>query len=216
MLKFFTSLFSRSPEPTATPEPLNAIIYDCEIIKAIPQENYGLEDIEFCSGWGDFKNMGISCICAYDFYQDQYNIFLQDNLAEFEDLVYSRDEVIGFNSLNFDDLLCGANGMAVATTYDMLAEVRIASGQPPHYVKGVTRGGYSLEALAQANLGYGKSGSGSQAPILWQRGQRGAVIDYCLKDVAIAKKLFERRSRLIDPTNGRRLQLRDINAATLD
>ncbi|MGL4501212.1 MAG: hypothetical protein ACRCU2_19225 [Planktothrix sp.] len=79
---------------------------------------------------------------------------------------------------------------------------------PPHYVKGVTRGGYSLEGLAKTNLGVGKSGSGVLAPQLWQQGQYGKVIDYCLGDVAMNRKLYQRRSQLVDPTNGQQLSLR--------
>ncbi|MGL4499413.1 MAG: hypothetical protein ACRCU2_10175 [Planktothrix sp.] len=79
---------------------------------------------------------------------------------------------------------------------------------PPHYVKGVTRVGYSLEALAQTNLGIRKSASGTLAPQLWQQGQQGKVMDYCLGDVAITRKLYQQRSQLVDPTNGQWLSLR--------
>lgn len=191
---------------------INAILYDCEIARCIPpQWNEGERDpeLEYCGGWDDFKGMGISVIAVYDLWQDCYRIFLEDNFNEFQKLVDARHGIIGFNSTSFDDNLCYAHGIKVATTYDLLAEVRIASGQPPHYVKGQTRGGYSLEQLAQANLGYGKSGTGSLAPELWQRGQRGAVIDYCLGDVAITKKLFEMRAGLTDPTTGETLILRN-------
>ncbi|MGL4502417.1 MAG: hypothetical protein ACRCU2_25360 [Planktothrix sp.] len=58
----------------------------------------------------------------------------------------------------------------MTTTYDLLCEIPVAAGMPPHYVKGVTRGSYSLEALAKTNLGVGKSGSGVLAPQLWQQG----------------------------------------------
>ncbi|MCT7971223.1 hypothetical protein [Laspinema olomoucense] len=133
---------------------------------------------------------------------------MQDNLAEFEALVKQADEVVGFNSLKFDDNLCAAHGLNVRTTYDLLCEIRVAAGMPPHYVKGVTRSGYSLEALAQANLGMGKSASGALAPQLWQQGQQGKVIDYCLGDVAMNRKLYQQRSQLVDPTNGQRLSLR--------
>lgn len=188
----------------------DALIYDCEVVNCIP--NWGEEldpNLKYCSGWDDFDGMGISVIGAYDFRQDRYRIFLEDNFQEFQKLVDDRKAIIGFNSLCFDDKLCEAHGLKVSTTYDLLAEVRVASGQPRYYVKGVTRGGYSLEKLTWANLGYGKSGSGSLAPELWQRGQQGAVIDYCLQDVEITRRLFDRRLTLTDPTNGETLILRE-------
>jgi hypothetical protein len=187
---------------------LNAsvIVYDCEIIKCIPPAVQ--PDLQYCEGWHDHAGMGISVIGVYDYLTDQYRVFLKDNFADFVKLVRDREHVIGFNSLAFDDRLCAAHGLEVTTTYDLLCEVRVASKQPPRYRPG-TRPGYSLERLALANLGTGKSGSGALAPELWQRGQRGAVIDYCLGDVALTKRLFDRRAGLIDPTGRGMLTLRE-------
>jgi hypothetical protein len=185
----------------------STIIYDCEIIRCIPPAVK--PDLEYCRGWSDHANMGISVIAVYDYLSKNYRVFLEDNFGEFADLAGSRDEVIGFNSLAFDDKLCAAHGIEVKTTYDLLCEVRAASGQPREYVYGRTRRGYSLEALARANLGTGKSGSGALAPELWQRGQRGAVISYCLGDVALTKRLFDRRAELVDPTGRGMLTLKE-------
>jgi hypothetical protein len=185
----------------------STIIYDCEIIKCIPP--VVKPNLEYCGGCRDHANMGISVIGVYDYLSRNYRVFLEDNFGEFVDLAGSRDVIIGFNSLAFDDKLCAAHGIKVTTTYDLLCEVRVASKQPPRYRPG-TRPGYSLERLAQANLGTGKSGSGALAPELWQRGQRGAVISYCLGDVQITRKLFELGvgDGLKDPTNGELLRLR--------
>lgn len=183
-----------------------AVIYDCEIARCIPNKEPS-PDLEYCQGWKDFPGMGISVICAYSSWQERYHIYLEDNLAEFQALINQAEEIIGFNSIAFDDQLCSANGLNVKTTYDLLCHVRVAAGMPPDYVKGKTRGGYSLEQLARVNLGYGKSGKGELAPELWQRGKRGQVIDYCMGDVSILKKLYQQRSRLLDPTNGKILTL---------
>lgn len=193
---------------------LDAVIYDCEIQKCIPDKNGVREEgFDYCEGWNDFLNMGISCICVYDCQEDEYRVFLRDNFPDFLALTTARDHIIGFNSLSFDDNLCRATGLTgFKTDYDLLCEVRVASGQPPHYVPSITRGGYSLGALAQANLGVGKSGSGELAPKLWQQGKMGAVIDYCLRDVQLTKRLFDlaQADQLVDPTNGQRLSLRKL------
>jgi DEAD/DEAH box helicase domain-containing protein len=184
--------------------PKKTVIYDCEIVRCIPNKQPS-PDLDYCQGWGDFSGMGLSVICAYSSWQDRYHIYLKDNLTEFQTLINQAEEIIGFNSIAFDDQLCAANGLNVKTTYDLLCHVRVAAGMPPNYVKGKTRAGYSLEQLARVNLGYGKSGKGELAPELWQRGKRGQVIDYCMGDVSILKKLYQQRSRLIDPTNGQLL-----------
>jgi hypothetical protein len=101
-------------------------------------------------------------------------------------------------------------------TYDLLCEVRAASGQPRQYTPRVTRGGYSLDALAKANLEISKSGRGDLAPKLWQRGEYGAVIDYCLRDVMLTKRLFEKRTHLVDPTDGSSLCLRELDEPILE
>lgn len=199
-------LFHRPPSP---PAPKNAIVYDCEIVRAMPVPGVAPDPtLEYCGGWTDFEGMGISCICAYDFATDGYRVFLSDNLADFQTLVHKSEEVIGFNSISFDDRLCAANNIQIKTTYDLQREVWVAAEMPPEYTKGVTRRGYSLGKIAQVNLGSGKDITGAIAPELWQRGKIGTVIDYCLKDVMITKKLYEKRHHLIDPTNAQVLKLR--------
>lgn len=188
-----------------------ALIYDCEIEKCIPADGAIDEDLEYCQGWEDFDGMGISVIGCYTYWDDVHHVFLEDNLLDFQALVYEADEVIGFNSISFDDKLCLANGIKVNTTYDLLCEVRIASGQPPHYEQGVTRRGYSLDALCRANLDQSKSGTGADAPILWQKGRQGSVISYCLRDIQLTRKIFELglRGELKDPTNHEKLTIRN-------
>lgn len=193
---------------------LKALIYDCEIIKAIPGK-YEPRDpsIKYCDGWHDHANMGISVICAYHYPTDRYRVFCQDNFGEFQGLVMACDQIIGFNSIKFDDQLCAAHGIKVQTTYDLLCEVFEASGQPRQYTPGLTRSGYGLHQIAHANLGQGKTGNGALAPVQWQYGQIGQVIDYCLQDVALVKKLIDKLPVLIDPTDGSTLNLPPVEAS---
>ncbi len=186
------------------------LFYDCEIINCIPS-HYERSDpnYKYCDGWRDFENMGVSVIGIYLSWMESYQIIPGTQLGEFQLLVEEAEEIIGFNSINFDDNLLKANGVTIETTYDLLCETRIAAGMPPHFVKGLTRGGYSLNALAEANLGEVKTGSGELAPKLWQDGQFKEVADYCLNDVRLLVKLYMRRSGLKDPTNGKLLKLKN-------
>lgn len=186
---------------------MDALIYDCEIIRCIlPMWEDPDPTLAYCNGWHDFVNMGISCIAVWDCLRQIPRVFLKDNFDEFQALVWDRQHIIGFNSLAFDDKLCEASELKVHTTYDVLCEVRVASGQPANYVWGQTRKGYSLQALALANLDFAKSGSGEMAPLLWQRENYGQVIDYCLRDVMLVKQLLDLEF-LKDPTNGEQLSL---------
>ncbi len=46
--------------------------------------------------------------------------------------------------------------------------------------------------MAQYNFGVKKSGKGVMAPLLYQRGHYGSLLDYCLHDVLMTRRLFEK------------------------
>jgi hypothetical protein len=142
--------------------------------------------------------------CIYNKDNDISDSFpLIDAFFGFESLANQADLIVGFNSLSFDDNLLRANGFEVpSTSFDLLVEVRKASGQGDgHYHYGITRKGYALKDLAAANLKYNKTGSGELAPVLWQQGKHQEVIDYCLRDIRITKELYFKfiNNQLIDP-----------------
>jgi len=166
------------------------LIYDCEIIKGIlKKDDYPIPGVQYCDGWRDFANMGISVICAYDYGESRYRVFCRDNFEDFQSLAEDRN-VVSFNGLAFDDKLCEANGLRVKTQYDILVATWVAAGLPPEFSY-PTHIGYGLDAICQANHIGRKTGNGALAPIQWQQGKIGAVIDYCLHDVRITKLLFD-------------------------
>lgn len=168
------------------------LVYDCEIEKAILGKNETpLEHVQYCQGWRDFENMGISVIGAYDGNEHRYRVFCKDNLGEFQDLVNKHNIIAGFNSIAFDNRLCEANGINIPTekSYDLLLEIWKASGLGPVF-EYPSHMGFSLDAVCSANLGYSKSGNGAAAPHLWQEGKIGSVIDYCLNDVRLTCEIL--------------------------
>lgn len=194
---------------------MKTLIYDCEILKCIPGGVFR-SGIEYCSGWDDYSNMGISVIAAWiswDSESQGIRVFTPSiepaATAKFQQLVNSAELIVGFNSQRFGDRLCAANGIKITTGYDLLLEVWEAAGMPREYVPGVTRAGYNLGSLARANLGIDKTGSGALAPELWQKGHHADVIQYCINDVWITKALFENRAKLKDPTRDGYLNLRE-------
>lgn len=172
-----------------------SIIYDCEIINAIPQANEKrLSGLKYCEGWGDFENMGISVICAYDYNQRFYHVFLKDNFPKFQQLLDNTDLIIRFNNLAFDNPLCRANGFDVPDekSWDLLAEIWAGAGLDRRFKSKTPHKFFGLNAMARANLGCGKSGQGALAPVDWQCSNYGAVIDYCLHDVELTKRLVDK------------------------
>lgn len=186
----------------------NRIIYDCEIIRCIPQRGQENDPaFKYCQGWGDYFGMGISVI-GHQFNNNppEYSLTTVD-FDEWVDSKPSDAVVIGFNSLAFDDQLITANGSAKynITQYDLLCEVRVAAGlQRNDRPRGQT---YALGALAEAN-GLVK-GKGVLAPVLWQQGRCRTVIEYCLNDVLITSQILDLglAGKLVNPNNGKLLHL---------
>jgi hypothetical protein len=171
------------------------IVYDIEIVNAITDNKTSkLPDIKYCNGWNDKSNMGISVIGCYDFETDRFRVFCKDNFNEFVNLVNNTDIVCGFNSINFDNEVVKAEkliNIPKEKSYDLLIEVWKALGLGSKF-EYPSHAGYSLDAIAKTNTQYFKTGNGALAPILWQQGKIGSVIDYCLEDVKITKILIQK------------------------
>lgn len=191
----------------------NGIVYDIEIVKGILSgKDVALEDIEYCEGWHDHKNMGISVIGAYDYVTGRYRTFLKDNFIDFAELLVERRWHVGFNNIGFDNKVLRACQIYIDdhNAYDILAEMWRAADLDPTSFQWETHGGYSLDDTAYVNMGAKKTGHGALAPVQWQRGQYGSVIDYCLEDVRLTKRLMDRimaNGFLVSPKESQRVLL---------
>lgn len=194
---------------------MRRVVYDCEIIKMVPKRFYdNLEDYEYCNGWNDFEGMGIAVIGVCDIDTEEKYYFSNQKtdakiayypIREFPKFVAAH-EIWGFNSLNFDDRLCYANGLDIHTDHDLLCQVRLAAFGSTNWEDQPYGFSYSLSTIAEAN-GMAKSGSGELAPKLWQDGKHQEVVEYCLNDCLVTArliKLFE-SGALIDPNTGEKL-----------
>jgi hypothetical protein len=135
-----------------------------------------------------------------------------NNFAEFKAKAEATDTIsIGFNNRRFDDQLVKHLGIDIPPwqSWDLLREIWISKGLNPDSFNPRTHGGFGLDAVAMANGLGGKSGNGALAPVLWQQGKKGAVIDYCLRDVMLTKKCVERAiaNQLICPVTGETMRL---------
>lgn len=202
---------------------MNALIYDIEIEKAICGKNEErLAGYDYCDGWQDHANMGISVIGAYDYAEDRYRVFCKDNMHEFAEAVEKTDLLVGFNNIAFDNAVIRACWEPLVKmpenwadkSYDLLVEIWRCVGLGPAFVY-PTHMGFGLDAMCEKNFGTKKSGHGAKAPIYWQRGAIGNVIDYCLNDVRLTKQLFDavlRGDAIKSPKDGANLTLRNPNA----
>ena len=144
--------------------------------------------------------MGVSVICAYDAVDDRFRVFTRETFGDFAVLACNR-YLVGFNSIAFDDEVLRHIGIHVRSDYDLLQELWVAAGLGREFVY-PTHTGFGLNATAEAN-GFGnKTGWGGFAPVQWQRGEVGTVIDYCLEDVRLTSRLVKQvmeTGKLRDP-----------------
>ena len=170
------------------------IIVDVEIKKAIlGRGEEPIPGIEYCEGWRDFAGMGISCVCTYDIVTHLSRCFLEEDFAELVAYLDGKPTA-GFNTRRFDLPLLGHHGVTCQNPgdhYDMLEMIWVALGLNPDKFNPRTHGGWSLDSVCQATLGIAKTGHGALAPVWWQQGKRGKVIDYCLNDVWMEGQLLQ-------------------------
>jgi len=168
-------------------------------------------------GWDDHALLGLSIGCYYDYRDGRVHWFdaktLPDTILA---LVERYPLIVSFNGQQFDGPLMlslvqkqttpdafaprdGAAPSALASdwqalwddSYDLLQEIWCIdpdSCHVPCHVHGLN----SLDAIARATLGKGKSGSGADAPRLWRQERYAEVINYCYNDILLTKALFER------------------------
>jgi hypothetical protein len=72
-------------------------------------------------------------------------------------------------------------------------------------------GGLKLDDCVKANFkGRTKTDDAAMAPVNWQRGSIGTVIDYCMFDVLLTRDLLDLviEGRFRSPKTGRRLEVK--------
>lgn len=192
--------------------PNNTWVFDLEIIRAIPNKNEPpLPGVMYCKHWGDHSNMGISVLCAARPDGSDMQTFIGDpfvpvntlggSLMDFYTLVRSAEMLVSYGGRNFDAKVLASRGIHLVPSrhLDLLYEVKKA-------IKNQAPKGWTLSD-ASSRIGFeGKVYDGAQAPIDWQKGLHGRVIDYCKSDVlrtcALASHYAAHVCSLIGPEGG--------------
>ena len=160
-----------------------------EAFRVSPVGRYGVLDVETrrsaaeVGGWNRADRMGVSVAVLYDASVDDYFVYTQDEVPQLAERLANLDLVVGFNILRFDYKVLAPHAPAVAwrdlPTLDMLEKVH-------------ERLSYriSLDNLASATLGAGKSADGLQALAWWKEGEVAKIAEYCRRDVAVTRDLY--------------------------
>lgn len=134
-------------------------------------------------GSSDPAALDISVVCLHDSETDEYLSFLQEDFGELWKIIEKADMLIGFNSNHFDIPLLNKyypGDLTHIKSLDLLKEVYESLGRR-----------IKLDTIAEATLNEKKSGHGLQALKWWRDGERQKVIDYCIQDVKVTKKIYD-------------------------
>src|SRR5258708_23880004 len=141
------------------------------------------KSFEDVGGFGKNHLLKVSVVGVYSYLQNKYLTFEENQLYRLGELLSEADQIIGFNTINFDYQVLQPYlnfKLADIPSLDILQEVEKIIG---HRVK--------LDNLAQMTLGAGKSGDGLQALKFYKLGQMEELKKYCLDDVRITKELYD-------------------------
>ncbi len=171
------------------PDGPSIITWDLEI--AIPVE-------EVPGGWDAVRHgaAGISTLCLHDTRTGRYHVYDEHTLSECIDHMNSADLLIGFNTIGFDTpvLECLTETTLIAPQYDILSEIWKA-------LPSKTKGFKLSDVCLRLGLG-SKSRTGASAPELLRAGHFGTLVDYCINDVHLTRKLanhIERMGYILTP-----------------
>ncbi|MBI3330740.1 MAG: WYL domain-containing protein [Candidatus Omnitrophica bacterium] len=128
--------------------------------------------------------LGVSCVGVYSYQEDRYEAYLEADLAaKLAPRLQAAELLIGFNIRRFDLPVLAPYLPYPVTTLPVLDIMEEVVKNLGHRL--------SLEALAQATLGRGKSGSGLEALRWFKEGRFDLITTYCLDDVKLTKELYD-------------------------
>jgi len=128
--------------------------------------------------------LGVSVVGLYSYAEDRYDAYLEADLAaKLAPRLQAADLVIGFNIRRFDLPVLQPYVPFSVTPLPVLDILEDVVKNLGHRV--------SLDSIAQATLGRGKSGSGLDALRWFKEGRFDLITKYCLDDVKLTKEVYD-------------------------
>ena len=134
-------------------------------------------------GRHNIPRLGLSVAVTYSTADSEYHHYTEETVDELIEELKGADLVVGFNVISFDYEVLTAytdHPLRQLPTVDMLDDIYRTLGFR-----------LSLDALATATLGVGKSADGLQAIRWWRQGKMQELFDYCQQDVEVTRQLYE-------------------------
>ena len=135
-------------------------------------------------GWDKKRDMRMSVGVTYSTASGQYQIYSEKRVNDLVNELMKADLVVGFNVINFDyEVLMGYTILDLPSqirTLDLMVELEKTLGHR-----------LSLDALATASLGVGKTADGLDAIHWWREGKVAEIAEYCCFDVKVTRLVHE-------------------------
>ena len=135
-------------------------------------------------GWDRKQDMGMSVGVTYSTRLDEYRIYTEKRVDELIEQLLKADLVVGFNVMSFDyEVLMRYTILDLphqCRTLDLMVDIESKLGHR-----------LSLDSVATATLGIGKTADGLDAIRWWREGKLREIAEYCCYDVKCTKLVHE-------------------------
>ncbi|MEM9399770.1 MAG: ribonuclease H-like domain-containing protein [Verrucomicrobiota bacterium] len=134
-------------------------------------------------GWGHINKMGMSIGVTYSTERESYQIYTEDQVDALVSELHRADLVVGYNIIRFDFAVLEPYAFfdfSQVPALDMLVSLEKTIGHR-----------LSLDAVAEASLGIGKTAVGTDALKWWKEGKIREIAEYCCYDVKATKLVHE-------------------------
>lgn len=135
-------------------------------------------------GWDRKRDMGMSIGVTYSTALGEYRIYTEATVQKLIEQLCRAHLVVGFNVINFDyEVLMGYTPLDLGyniPTLDLMVDIEKKLGHR-----------LSLDSVATATLGVGKTGDGLDAIRWWREGRLLDIAEYCCFDVKCTKLVHE-------------------------
>jgi DEAD/DEAH box helicase domain-containing protein len=138
-------------------------------------------------GRNHLEKLLVSVAVTYSTLSGEFKSYTESQVLTLIEDLLSADTVVGFNLIHFDYRVLTPythRDLSLIKTIDMLLHLRERLGFR-----------VSLDSLAHATLGTGKSADGLQAIRWFREGNMESLIAYCKNDVTVTRNLYEYGNR---------------------
>lgn len=175
-------LLAQTPEAGEWADPVSLAQADLAALDVVAFDLETQRLFQEVGGRHNISRLGLAVGVLYALGTGSFGVYGEGEAEAMVDRLTEADLVVGFNVLNFDYPVLepyGGRRLYRTPTLDMMLLVAEEVGFR-----------VSLDALAQATLGQGKTADGLQAVQWYRDGRVDLVEEYCRQDVTVTAALF--------------------------